>query len=459
MNVEHAGRVRGAAARSWLALAVLAVALAPRPAAATVDVKLWPLFRYASDDTRQEVRWSALGPLLAFTGTRDTRDFRIRPLLWLRQRRGVERDDRTDVLYPLASSRWEAHHLRLRVLLLSYGWTSHSGAPGAEVAETGHFTLFPFIFYRRSPEHGTHLSVLPFYLDQPDFLGYERAQAFLFPAYLRLAEPRVERRFYAFPFVSVLGGADGRGFQVWPFYGDKEIVGREHTRYVLWPFHIRSTTLVPGYGWEERRIDFPVYAAIDGPVRQSRGWGIGAHLHSIDYRRGTESVSTPWPLVVRERLLGDTAWRTWRLAPFYGRTDRDGISSRFYAWPAYRRKTQDVDEFHYQRRDVGLVLWRQVRLTNETSGRAEELLTLFPVLRATRENGRAAGQVPALLDSLLPRNPGVLALWAPLYGLLRWDTRPDGSRDWNLLWGLLAREHGQLIGPWHFARSTTSDGA
>jgi hypothetical protein len=446
----RSGRGRLAAA---LALAPLLLALAT-PAGA-FDVKLWPLFRYARDDVHHEVRWSALGPLVEFTGTPETRDFRIRPLLWLRQRRGAMRDDRADILYPLAASRWQDDYQSFRFLLFTYRWrpapAAPAGAAAGEPPEARRITLFPFVFYRRSPEHGTHLSVLPFYLDQPDFLGYERVQAVMFPAYLRLVEPRLERRFYGFPFVSTVGGTDGQGVRVWPFYGTTEIVGQERTRYVLWPFHIRNERLVPGYGWESRRIDFPVYAAIDGAARRTRAYGVGAYTHTLDYRQGTESVGAPWPLVFRERRLGDTAWRTWRFAPFYGRSDRDGISSRFYAWPVYRRRTQDVDDFHYQRRDVGLVLWRQQSLRNDASGRREDLLTVFPALRAADDNGRLWGQAPAFLDSLLPRNRAVLALWAPLYGLVRWDTRPDGACDWNLLWGLAAREDGRLLGPWHLA--------
>jgi hypothetical protein len=112
-----------------------------------------------------------------------------------------------------------------------------------------------------------------------------------------------------------------------------------------------------------------------------------------------------------------------------------------------------VDDFHYRRRDVGLVLWRLQDQENEESGRAERLLTAFPVLRSQRQDWRRFGQTPALVDSLLPKNRGVLALWAPLYALFRWDTRPDGAQDWSLLWGAAAREDGHLCGPWRFEPS------
>ena len=52
------------------------------------------------------------------------------------------------------------------------------------------------------------------------------------------------------------------------------------------------------------------------------------------------------------------------------------------------------------------------------------------------------------MDSLLPANRGVLAMWAPLWGVFRWDTSPAGRLDWNLLWGLAARERGRLRPPW-----------
>jgi hypothetical protein len=419
-----------------------------------LDVKLWPLFRYARDEGTADIRWSVFGPLIEFRRTAEARDLWLRPFLGLHQRRGTVRDDRADILYPLAASRWQDDFQSFRFLLFTYR-TAPRAAPAASPGETppapewaSRFALFPFVYYRRSPERGRQLSVLPFYLDLDDFLGYEHVRAVMFPAYLRLTEPDVERRYYPFPFVSTVGGRAGSGVRFFPFWGRTEIAGRQRTSYVLWPFHIRTERLLPGYGWERRRVDAPVFAAIDGAGRRTRAYGLFAYTHTVDERRGIEHTGAPWPFVVRQRRLGENDYEVWRALPFYGRSDVRGISSRVYAWPVYRRKWQDVDDFHYARRDVGLVLWRDQSLENESSGRRERLLTLFPVLRSEQEEGRRFGQTPALVDSLLPRNRGVLALWAPLYGVFRWDTRPDGARDWNLLWGLVAREDGRLVGPW-----------
>ena len=44
--------------------------------------------RYARNDARGELRWSALGPLIEYVRTPELRDLRIRPLLWLTRRLG-----------------------------------------------------------------------------------------------------------------------------------------------------------------------------------------------------------------------------------------------------------------------------------------------------------------------------------------------------------------------------------
>jgi hypothetical protein len=417
-----------------------------------LDVKIWPLFRY-STGAGDDLRWTALGPLVEFVRTAETRDLYVRPLIWLHQRRGAARDDRADILYPLAASRWQDRYQTFRFLLFSYRSSAPAGGPTPPPAAwTTRYTLFPFAFYRAAPTSGTHVGVLPFYLDLRDFFGYERVQAVLFPAYLRLREPRVDTRFYGFPFVSTVGGPDGRGLRLWPFWGYKDIAGREHTRYVLWPFYLRSARLVPGHGWDDVRMSFPFFAARDGAGLHTRAYGIVVRTHTVNERAGYEAIGAPWPFVFKKRPLGETTWSTWRLAPFYGRIDEHGFSSRFYAWPGYRWRALDRDDYHFERRDALLLLWRREDEHNDASGREVHLWTLFPALRSRTFAGRHVGQAPALVDSLTPVNRGVLGLWAPLWGIVRWDTEPDGRRDWNLLWGLVAREHGRLLGPWHVAR-------
>src|SRR5262249_31498651 len=80
----------------------------------------WPFFRYARDDERGLMHWSAFGPLLEYTSTPERRDLWVRPVLGLHQRRGTARDDRADIFYPLASSRWRDDYQSVRFLLFPY---------------------------------------------------------------------------------------------------------------------------------------------------------------------------------------------------------------------------------------------------------------------------------------------------------------------------------------------------
>src|SRR5262249_19710284 len=166
---------------------------------------------------------------------------------------------------------------------------------------------------------------------------------------------------------------------------------------------------------------------------------------------------SPWPVIFRDRRLGEEGYRVWRLAPFYGWSDREGIRSSFVLWPLYRTTDQEDGDFHFHRRDGLLVVWRPQREGDPGTGHSRALDTLLGVLRSDAVNGRSAGQVPALMDSLVPANRGILAMWAPLWGVFRWDTSPGGHLDWSLLWGLASRERGHLRSPWFIDRAPPTE--
>src|SRR5206468_5446347 len=113
--------------------ATVALALLLPARAAALDVKLWPLLRYARDEATGDVRCTAFGPLIEFRRTAETRDFFIRPLLHLHQRRGAGHDDRSDILYPLATTRWQEDYQTFRLLLFTYRTgTRAAAAPAPE---------------------------------------------------------------------------------------------------------------------------------------------------------------------------------------------------------------------------------------------------------------------------------------------------------------------------------------
>src|SRR6059036_1495484 len=119
-------------------------------------------------------------------------------------RRGERVEDVGAVIVPGAAPHWQEDYQTFRLLLFTYR-TGTRAAPAPKETPpapewTSRFTLFPFVFYRSSPERGRQLSVAPFYLDLDDFAGYRRVRMVMFPAYLELSEPQVERRYSGFPF-------------------------------------------------------------------------------------------------------------------------------------------------------------------------------------------------------------------------------------------------------------------
>ena len=413
------------------------------------EFKLWPLVRWASVPQQHMLRWTALGPVVEYFGTPEGWTFRLRPVLTIERRYAEPSDVRADFLFPLARLRATDDNLALRFLLFTWRSKQPHGSPTGNATETA-LGIYPFVFYRRDAT-GVSGGVFPFYLDLHDVLGYDRVRTVLFPAFLTLDTPRVERRYYLFPFLATVGGPDGDGGHLWPIYGDSTVRDLDHTSWILWPFHIRRDRALADGQWEHQAINTPWFARSDRPGHHTRGYGLLGVTHTIDEQAGTEAIGSPWPLVLRERRLGEEAWFTWRLAPVYGRTDRDGFSSRFYAWPLYRWHRVETADTTFERSDLLLLLWRWQRQTLP-SGRDQTLHTLFPLWRAEIDGATHRGQIPALVDSILPTNRGVLDAWAPLYGVLRWDTSSGGDRDWNLLWGLLTREQGRWHGPlsWQF---------
>src|SRR6185503_12617507 len=103
----------------------------------------------------------------------------------IHQRRGPTPDDRAEIFYPLASSRWTEDDQSFRFLLFTYHTQSVSRAAEPEPPATAYasrLTVFPFLWYRHDAEDGTSVSVFPFWLDLQDFVGFEHVRAVMFPA-------------------------------------------------------------------------------------------------------------------------------------------------------------------------------------------------------------------------------------------------------------------------------------
>jgi len=411
--------------------------LASSAPAQGLSFKLWPLVDYQSTPHHRHL--TLLGPLFEYEHSADGTTWTLRPLMQLRQRAAAAESELT-LLYPLLVSRWDAEYMDVRLIGLVFYQTKQR-----ETAErTASFTLFPFVFYRRSEHDGASLSVVPFYADLKERFGYDRIQMIAFPFYLKLEDDLVEQTWLPFPFVSWSGGTLGKGTRVWPFYGWQERGLSARSEYILWPFYISQDFHYTRPEREHRLLLYPFYASIDSPRVYSRSyfWPFFFPFlsHTIDRAKQTETWGFPWPFWLTRRNLVTDERTALRLTPFYEDTRFDDIHSGFLLWPLYRWQDQESETFVHTRSDVLMVMYRDIRELQPVAGHTRTLQTFFPFYRRSSTNSVHDFSTLALLDALFPRNTAVAEMYAPLWQL--YTREQDGTQgpQWSLLWDLVSSD-------------------
>ena len=432
---------KGAAATALLCCLLSA------PARAT-DIQVWPLFRYHSDATGQR-SLRLLGPLVQYERGPAANEFTLRPLF------SYHRDPATGegefaLLYPIWISQWKADAASHRLVgLISF--TSQEARRPEEWDRR--FTIFPLVFYRYSRVLGTEFAILPLYADLHDFLGYHRFRAIVFPLYLRLEQPLVQRTWKPFPFYERTEGTLGRGYRFWPIYGWEEQGEEKRFTYVLWPFYISSERHFTRPEREHTLVSFPFFSRSDAPNVHSRSYLGPFFTHTVDQSAHTETWGFPWPLWVSQRNLETGERTSLRLAPFYGNSRLGAVQRGFVLWPAYRWQGQEDDAYQYHRNDVLLVLGRKIDELQPQYNRERHLLTMFPLVRATDEDRNTHVSTLSLLDALFPHNRTIARLYAPLWQLYSADR--NGSNQparWSLLWDLVSSDGEQTRYPVYVRR-------
>jgi hypothetical protein len=422
-----------ARARKVAAGAFVAILLFPPALASGLDVKLWPLIDYHSDAEGHRTL-QLLGPLFTYEGSPESEQITLRPLFSFTRGPRASRNQ-LSILYPLFVSHWEPTLTDYRLFgLITYTIDTEPHPDGWD----RRFTIFPFVFYRYSHLRGARLSVLPFYADVDDFLGYQRIRMFLFPLYLRLEEALTTRTWLPFPFVSWSGGTLGSGYRIWPLYGWDQDGETDRYMYVLWPFYISREKHFTRPECEQQLIMFPFYSSIDSPTTYSRAYGL--FTHSIDRKAGTETWGFPWPLWLTQYELNSGKRTALRLAPFYGDSHFGDLHSHFVMWPVYRWRSQDLEDYSYSRSDVFWLLYRNIDEAQPQTRHRRHVRTLFPLYRAVADDDHEEMGTLALLDALFPRNANIQQLYAPLWQLYTRERDADLPPRWSMLWDLISSD-------------------
>lgn len=178
------------------------------------SINLWPLFQYESDPAAQRSRLRIFGPLIEYRVDAERQAFHFRPLVSIDQSR-VGHDDHVNLLY-LLRSHWGQTEQVSTAFGGLFTYRTRTSADGRTL-EAQNARLLPIYFYEWDQSHPAgRVSIAPLYVDLEDFYGYERVEMVLFPAYLRLKTPTLDRYYYPYPIIS-RDGPPGSGYRLWPF--------------------------------------------------------------------------------------------------------------------------------------------------------------------------------------------------------------------------------------------------
>ncbi len=188
---------------------------APPPDAKPRRIKLWPLFQYESDPATRKSHVRILGPLIEYRADADRQAIFLRPFVSIDQSR-IGHDDHVSLFGPLLTSHWGQTEQVTKALGGVLTYRTRTSADGRTL-ESQRVRLPPLYFYEWDrPEPSGRLSIAPFYVDVRDAFGYEHVEAVLFPAYVHLQRPSLDRYYYPYPIIS-RDGPPGSGYRLWPF--------------------------------------------------------------------------------------------------------------------------------------------------------------------------------------------------------------------------------------------------
>jgi hypothetical protein len=299
------------------------------------------------------------------------------------------------------------------------------------------YLLFPFFWGGDSADdREDYFAFLPFYADIPDFLTYDRFQAFLFPLWVGLDKGH---DLFFWPLVGVgrCAEADHTWFRVLPFFGVDREPGKHDRRSLLWPFFTWSTENEDAEGGPVKSFLFwPFFGWRTGPETWgwTALWPFFAHVERKDSFRSTTIL---WPFFKSVRNRADDDLKQWWLWPFVGRVEATNQRAWTFAWPIVWWRQYDDPDGHVDQQWIVPFFWRIVQQAK--SGEREDHLKLWPLFHRTqRRDGNGAhvgGEWSAL--SIWPWRDGNAAgmqeAWGWLFEIVRGVRRALDDRGVDVL--------------------------
>lgn len=406
------------------------VAAAETAATKGTTLTLWPLVDWRSSPATDYRALHLFGPLFKWQVNGEEREVALRPLFFYK---GADQTGGTDVLFPLIHNNSAADYNSFDILslLADQKDTAHGGS--------GHrFTLFPIVFYDRSPQLGTNFALFPlggrirgrFNRDEIDFA--------LFPLYGRTRKGETTVTNLLWPFFAIIHGPSESGFKAWPLFGFSSREGHYRKRFFLWPLIFDYDLALDTDHPRHIRSFWPFYTSILSPQRTTRVVLWPFFSFRDDREKGYKKWDFPWP------LLGVTRGRDHygnRFFPFFAYDSSGEKEKLWLVWPLYRYESLDSPVLQRRRDSVLFFLFRNLHesVPGETGERLHRV-TFWPLFRYQRLRGVSDFSLLALVEPFFPNSDGVENNWAPLWRIYRGKWDGHGNRVDSVLWNLFWME-------------------
>jgi len=373
-------------------------------------------------------RFRLLGPLYESRTAPDGSVFKaMRPVFT----RKVEPDGmhfRTDVFWPVATSKMVGNELSSRFITMFYN--------DFDVVNPGsHWRLWALpLFFRGRDSHGeSYTAVFPLVGRINEFLLFDKFTFLMFPLYLRTARQGEDTTDVLWPFISRTKGEGVMRARVFPFYGRAVREGKSESMFLMWPFltwssYTRGTERGGGF------ILFPF-------IGRTYGGDVKSWLVLPPFIRWTKGkhfseAHLPWPFVQTSRGPVDKFY-IWPLA---GVKSQPGMKSGFLLWPFMWKWHSVMKNYTVDRYSILPFVEYENRTAHaEKDADGKPVLLgrtrkLWPLITSRRDGDSLRVRVP----DLWPGNnlSQVDSSYGPLWTLFSRDDTKD-STDCEFLWGLI----------------------
>jgi hypothetical protein len=339
-----------------------------------------------------------------------------------------EREDVTDVVWPLGTGHWNQEQFWWRGLL-AFG-NDLNGADENAGYECG---VFPFWLNGRTREGEDYWSLFPLYGHVPKFLMVMSDIDFiLFPCYLKYNVVGRERRYYLFPFI---GREDDEQLEthtsILPFFGEKENKLFSST-FLFWPFWTdtvyKETTRNPGESW----MLFPVVGHVAREKEEQ--WMVLPPFFSWAKTDKRERWHAPWPFIQVDNSDRERKRVFW---PFYSQALGEERTYYSAGWFLFSYEDVRMEKQRYERTRVFPFYAHETRYAKNDKGEdveQEDYLRVWPFV--TRQRTPDYFHWRTLELNPIRSAGGIERNWAPFWTFYaRNETATETEHDG--LWGIL----------------------